>query len=321
MRHIIVSDFGSFIGLSRGLLYIRSKEGKEKRLPLNRVNSVSIAKKGISISSDLIQELSSRGIKLFFLNFKGTAHCSLIGDLRHGVVISKLNQFRYLDSLENRIELSEVFIKSKISNQNSVLKYLNKYHKDENLTLAIQSIDAIKNRLKDSRSIETILGIEGSAAGLYFRSLKKAGLFPPSFSKREKRGATEITNISLNFGYAILSSKILGSIENAGLEPHFGFMHEIRPGKMALVLDLMEEYRAWIVDRAVVKLRSQYINKTELDSNLKRAVIEEINRTLEKKYVYRGKKVMLEHIIQRQVYRFSGHLSGQKKYKPYSFKW
>ena len=47
----------------------------------------------------------------------------------------------------------------------------------------------------------------------------------------------------LNLGYAVLSSTILGAVENAGLEPYLGILHAVRPGKMSLVLDIMEEYR------------------------------------------------------------------------------
>ena len=125
----------------------------------------------------------------------------------------------------------------------------------------------------------------------------------------------------LNLGYAVLSSYILNAIINAGLEPYLGIMHVTRPGKMALVLDIMEEYRAWVVDRAVIKLRSRSEGQKTLEMSLKKALIAEIQKTCAKKYLYRRKKLKLEHIIQRQVYRLCGHFYGEKTYKPYLFKW
>lgn len=95
----------------------------------------------------------------------------------------------------------------------------------------------------------------------------------------------------LNFGYAILSSYILNAITNAGLEPYLGFLHQKRPGKMSLVLDLMEEYRAWVVDRVVIKLREQYKNKQYIDTKLKSILISEIQATIAKKYIYNGKNL------------------------------
>jgi len=38
---------------------------------------------------------------------------------------------------------------------------------------------------------------------------------------------------------------------NAGLEPFAGFLHVDRSGKPSLVLDLMEEFRQPVVDRAI----------------------------------------------------------------------
>ena len=90
---------------------------------------------------------------------------------------------------------------------------------------------------------------------------------------------------------------------------------------MALVLDLMEEYRAWVVDRVVIKLRQQSEGTSLMDKELKKTCINEIQKTCSKTYLYRKKKLKLEHIIQRQVYRLCGHFYGEKKYKAYLFKW
>ena len=138
---------------------------------------------------------------------------------------------------------------------------------------------------------------------------------------REGRGSQEINNSMLNLGYAVLSSYVLNAIINAGLEPYLGVFHRQRPGKMALVLDLMEEYRAWVVDRAVIKLRQQSDGKNELDTKLKKNLIQEIQNTCAKKYLYRKKKLKLEHIIQRQVYRICSYFYDENNYRSYLFKW
>ncbi len=118
-----------------------------------------------------------------------------------------------------------------------------------------------------------------------------------------------------------MSSYVLNAIINSGLEPYLGVLHSNRPGKMALVLDIMEEYRAWVVDRAVIKLRAKTAQKEKLDLSLKKDLISEIQKTCRKKYSYRKKKHKLEHIIQRQTYRLCGHFYEENTYKPYLFKW
>lgn len=318
MKHLIINEFGTFIGLESGRLIVKNKEDK-KYFPLNRLATVSIAKKGISCSSDLIEQFSLRGIKLFFLDFKGVAHSMLVGANQHAVVQARINQYKYIQ--DNSLSLSLKLITAKIKNQRATLSYFNKHHKSDNLQYAINEMKEIVTDIKNAKSLNDILGYEGYAASLYFSALAKDKFFSISFKNREGRGSQEIANSLLNFGYAILSSYILNAITNAGLEPYLGFLHQKRAGKMSLVLDLMEEYRAWVVDRAVIKLREQYKNQASLDTKLKSTLINEIQSTLGKKYFYRGKKIKLEHIIQRQVYRLSGEFAGDHNYKPYIFKW
>ncbi len=319
MKHLVVSEFGSFVGISRGLLVIRNSQKEEKLYPLNRLCSLSIAKKGVSFSSNLIEVFSARGIKLFFLDFRGTSNAVLIGNNRHGVVKARLNQYMYCSG--DTLSLSKIIIEAKIKNQRAVLNYLSKYHKTDILFSSSDRLKNIINSMSHCNTSNELLGLEGTAARIYFEALEKANLFSSTFKFREGRGSQEINNSMLNLGYAVLSSTILGAIENAGLEPYLGILHTIRPGKMSLVLDLMEEYRAWVVDRAVIKLRFTSEGEKTLTPKLKSLLIDEIQKTCSKKYPYNKKKVKLEHIIQRQIYRLSGHFCGNKKYRPYLFKW
>ena len=295
MKHLVVHDFGTLIGLEQGRLVIKTKDEK-KYFPTNRLSTLSIAKKGVSISSDIIEHFALRGIKVFFLDFRKVAYSVLVSSNQHAVVQVRLNQYQYIQN--NAVQLSLIIVKAKIRNQSSTLKYFNKYHKSEIIKKAINELNEIIATLNDviCDNIQIILGYEGYAANIYFAALAKEQFFCETFIKREGRGSTELTNSMLNFGYAILSSYILNAIINAGLEPHLGFLHQIRPGKLSLVLDLMEEYRSWVVDRAVIKLRRQCQANTILDSKLKANLINEIQITMATKYLYYGKNIRLEHI-------------------------
>lgn len=320
MKHLVICDYGSFIGLDKHKISIKNT-GKEQVVsyPLNRLRTLSIAKSGISISSDLIESLSTRGIKTFFLDFRGVAHSAILGQSQHGVVSVRMAQMAFCQN--NTLGLAKKIISAKIKNQRAVLNYLDKYHNSNFLKSAIKELLKNSEQANHAKTITALLGFEGASANSYFQALRKSKLLSSSFKKREGRGSQEINNSMLNLGYAVLSSYVLNAVINAGLEPYLGLLHSKRPGKMALVLDLMEEYRAWVVDRSVIKLRSQSNGKSVLDSNLKKALINEIQKTCSKKYLYYKKKLKLEHIMQRQVYRLCGHFYGEKTYRPYLFKW
>jgi CRISPR-associated protein Cas1 len=53
------------------------------------------------------------------------------------------------------------------------------------------------------------------------------------------------------------------ALEAVGLDPQLGFLHAVRPGRVALALDLMEEFRSVIADRLALTL----INRGQIKTN------------------------------------------------------
>jgi CRISPR-associated protein Cas1 len=100
------------------------------------------------------------------------------------------------------------------------------------------------------------MGVEGNAARVYYEVF--ALLVRPetgfSFPGRVRRPPTDPVNALLSFHYGLVRAMVHGACEQVGLDPYVGFLHGIRPGKPALALDLMEEFRAVLADRAVLTL-------------------------------------------------------------------
>jgi CRISPR-associated protein Cas1 len=269
--------------------------------------------------------------KTLFLDFKNVAHTSLSSTASHAVANVRRAQFLTIDSVYGR-DIAKALIVGKLKNQRATLQYFNKYQKQKNnanitLEKAILSIKTTINSLKDmdlyhqDQWLSTLLGKEGSAANIYFEALKNDLFENQNFVQRKGRGADDIVNSALNYGYAILTSYVWQSVINAGLEPFAGVLHTNRPGKPSLVLDILEEYRAWVVDRNIIKLKSHLIKKTALDTKLKKMIIEAITKTMHKKYQYNKKSLSLQAIMQRQVYKLTGNFMQQNRYKSYIFKW
>lgn len=249
----------------------------------------------------------------------------------HGSVSVRRKQFEFVES-EGAVSLSVSMIVGKVRGQYAVLKYFSKYKKLADreqyriLTDGAERIAEIvalisKESFKRENWKEQLMGYEGSAARIYWKTIVESGLFPESFKGRKGRGARDIVNSALNYGYAILSTVITNAIINAGLEMYVGVLHSSVPGKPALLLDVMEEYRAVVVDRSIVKLRSLMFGRQELDPALKKRIVEEIYRSINRRHPYCGRKIKLESIIQRQVYRLGALFCGRRNYKPLSHRW
>lgn len=330
-KHIYIDDYGTFLGKTSARLTISQNGQLKKEVALSRIKSINILKGGISLSSDLIEACSLRGIKIFFLDFRNIAHTSLSSTASHAVANTRKAQFLTIES-DYCKEIARGLILGKLKNQRATLQYFYKYQKNSSnssskLETAIISIKEVIDSLKTVELknrpdwLNIIMGKEGGVANIYFSAVSSDLLNEIDFKNRIGRGADDIVNSALNYGYAILTSFVWQSVINAGLEPFAGVLHTNRPGKPSLVLDIIEEYRAWVVDRNIIKIKAHLKDKKFLDSPIKKKIIEEINNTMNKKYLYNGKNLSLQSIMQRQVYKLTGAFMQQNNYKSYIFKW
>lgn len=324
-QHLTINEYGQFIGISGNRLVIKSNK-EVKEYALNRIKSIQVAKGGMNLSADAITKCAVRGIKIFIMDFKGEIVSCLSSVKQHAVVKVRQNQFEFLKT-SGRAILSAKVIHGKIRNQRSTLLYFTKHHKNPLIDKTAQQLKLLSIQVKYKNWIDckdwrpVLLGFEGQAARLYWSCMANCGLMPFDFKSRVSRPAIDIGNKALNYGYAILASYVWNAIINAGLEPYAGFFHSKRAGKPSLVLDLMEEYRSWLVDRNIIKYREILTGSNSLDIRTRKKIINSIHRTFQTKYHYKKKKMRLESILQRQVYILAGAFSTDKKYKAYYFKW
>jgi CRISP-associated protein Cas1 len=112
---------------------------------------------------------------------------------------------------------------------------------------------------------------------------------------------------------------------NAGLEPFAGFLHVDRPGKPSLVLDLIEEFRQPVVDRAVVATvtKGARLETREglLTDESRRAVAGAVLERLEGEVGFRGRQHRLKSVIQVQARNVAAFLRDGEPYRPFPFKW
>lgn len=130
------------------------------------------------------------------------------------------------------------------------------------------------------------------------------------FGARSRRPATNETNALLNYGYAILLSKVIGLVLAAGLDPFVGFLHTLRSGRPSLCLDLMEPFRP-IVDQVIIFIiHHELVKKSDfevkkdgvvLGDDAKKVLSGKIIEALMTKYRYSLQMVDLVNEIRQKV--------------------
>ena len=271
MSSLIVDDYGTYLGKhsERVSVRYRDKDREKEEHALMDLDQIVVASRGVSISSDLIQACTERGIEISFLSFNGKPYAKLNSPSLTATVISRREQLAaYHD--ERGLEIAKRFAEGKLRNQINLVRYFGKYRKKQAPKKYAELIDRlakIEGLIDEIQRVQspcvtatgeppidsargTLLNLEGRAGALYWECVQR--LLPSGrFTTRNHRGAADDVNAMLNYGYGILYSQVWSALTLAGLEPFAGFLHVDRPGKPSLVLDFIEEFRQPIVDRVV----------------------------------------------------------------------
>ncbi|HRR29378.1 MAG TPA: CRISPR-associated endonuclease Cas1 [Victivallales bacterium] len=333
---IILSGFGLFLSKRSERLIVKKGQKSIYEFPLFRINEIVVASRGISLSTDLIDEACKRGIRLSFLSGNGRPYAMISSPLLTATVISRREQILAFNDSRG-LEFSKIIVSGKIKNQEKLLRYFGKYLKKSSPE-RFDKINEISDKLKSLQSKvknikannihearESLHGIEGSSGRLYWSGVKEIIGEKTEFFGRIQQGACDQVNSMLNYGYGILYSTVWGAVLNAGLEPFAGFLHTDRPGKPSLVLDLVEEFRQPVVDRVIISHinlgGAVKMSEGLLDAETRKLLGSKILEQLDSIVVFNGKEYKIRSIIQLQARNLASFLRGEKNYKTFSFKW
>lgn len=167
-----------------------------------------------------------------------------------------------------------------------------------------------------------MLNAEGRGAAFSWEAIKKV---VPGFPGREGRGATDFVNSLLNYGYGILYNRVLSAATCAGLVLFASYVHTDRPGKPSLVLDLIEEFRGPVVDRAVLGTLGSGVkvgmDGQKLDEKTRKLVAERVRERLAVCVTHRGRKHTLENVMHIQARSVGSFVREGVLYKPFVGSW
>lgn len=151
----------------------------------------------------------------------------------------------------------------------SLERTLRDHRERVNENMIAEAIDALKTdftKVRTTETIESTMGIEGAGATAYFRVFDQMILRNKEtffFTKRSRRPPLDNVNAMLSFAYSLLVSECASALESVGLDAYVGFLHQDRPGRKSLALDIMEELRPCYADRFVITV----INNRIIDSD------------------------------------------------------
>jgi CRISPR-associated protein Cas1 len=254
---LVVQTAGAQIGQRGDELQVSVKGETVRKLPGQQVRAI-YCYGAVQITAQAAETCLELGIDVSYFSPAGR-FIGLLRGLPASGVDARRGQYRLFELPGVRLQLAREVIRAKIHNQRVMLM-----RNGDAPERVLSLMSGFRDATESARDLTSLLGIEGSAAALYFEQfesmLKQRDDWKFDWRGRNRRPPRDPVNALLSLGYSMLAKELTGVCHSVGLDPFLGFMHQPRYGRPALALDLMEEFRPLVADSVAISL----INRGEL---------------------------------------------------------
>ena len=126
MQPLHITDFGVFLGKHSERLVVRRGKEVLSEHPLALIEQVLVTGRGVSFSSDLIEECCERGIPVTLLSPGGKPYARVAGMVLNATVRTRREQLAaYQDG--RGAGIARAIAAGKVQNQGNLLRYFGKY--------------------------------------------------------------------------------------------------------------------------------------------------------------------------------------------------
>lgn len=308
---VIVGDYGVSAGVKDGMMYIK-RGGEMRTVALGNISQIIVVTGGVSISSSLLRLLAKNNIDLVVFDSSGLPAGRFEPLMKKANVRVRKEQYKAQEDGRG-LHLAKCFAKGKIMNQYYLLKSIAKNRKRKDVLEMAREIKYRADKVEQCKNQEEIINQEAKAAEMYWRGIAE---FYPIDGRKKRYDDPDPFNMMLNYAYSVLMSAVTAAIDLTNLDPFAGFLHSENPRRPALVVDLMEEFRQPVADRAVFRVEPEVKNGL-LTRRTRKEIILEIQKRLETKVTFGNRKLPIEDHILLQARRVEKFLLGKGKYKPF----
>jgi len=260
---LYVQAHGARIGKSGEEFVVTPLEGPKQTARLNQTSQIAIFG-NVQISTQAIQAALGQGIPIVYHSYGGWFYGMTTGLMHKNVELRRL-QYRTAEDAQASLGLARSFVAAKIRNSRTMLRR----NADEVPQHTLNTLRTYADNAMVCESAESLLGIEGSAARLYFESFPRLiktngdgdqdAPMRFDFEGRNRRPPRDPVNALLSLAYAMLAKDLTIALSSVGFDPYLGFYHRPRYGRPALALDLMEEFRPIIADSIVINAINTHV--------------------------------------------------------------
>lgn len=262
MRSLYISQQGCYLSLQQEQILIKQGQTVLDQVQLPLLEQILIFGKS-QVTTQVIRECLRREIPIAYLSRMGYCYGRILPISRGYRSLSRYQQ-QLLST--DRLIVARVIVQAKLRNSRVILQRQQRRRPSEAIAQSIQSLSYLIEQAAQAESIDRLMGLEGAAAASYFNALGECftgdGFV---FVARSRRPPGNPVNALLSFGYQVLWNHLLSLIELQGLDPYHACLHQGTERHAALASDLVEEFRAPMIDSLVLYLVNRGVVNADQD--------------------------------------------------------
>lgn len=254
---LYVQEQGAYVTKSGECIHVKTIDKQVKKIRLIDISEITLFG-NVQVTTPAIRELCNRNIPICYMTYGGW-FTGMTSGLSHKNVELRIGQHRRYEKKSASMAIAREIVFAKIKNCATMLRRNHKSPPKDK----IDELDGFAERARTTRQYETLLGIEGMAARIYFsefNGMVKSESTYFEFTGRNRRPPKDPINAILSFLYAMLTRQATTTVSRVGFDPYLGYLHMPKYGKPALALDLIEEFRPIVADSVCITL----INNVEI---------------------------------------------------------
>lgn len=333
MPAVYVTESGARVEKEYQRLLVTKDDEVLLSVPFQQVTLLVLVGAGVGVTTPALHALLAQGTPLWLVRRSG----DLIGHLAPPVSANlTLRRAQYQRCVEPafQLEVGRAILAAKLHNQR-VLALRIARRDPQVVDEALATLRANEEALAAAPDSASLLGLEGSAAKAYFSVYRQA--FSPDwhFDNRNRRPPRDPINALLSLGYTLLVNVLMAALESVGLDPYQGILHAEARNRPALALDLLEEFRAPLVDSLALALtRRRMIAPTDFETEpadppgaegvvltppALRIYLREFGDRLESQVKANGltRPLSYRKLFEVQAHRLVQAIEGKKEYCPF----
>lgn len=252
LKTLYLLKHGAVLGKESERFTLRYRGELLQEIPAIHVDQVMVFGNA-QITTQAMQFSLRQRIPIFLLSGKGYYY-GVVDSFDTEPVLLHRQQFLQAADAPFCLRLASAIVQGKLANSRLLLRRFSRNRPAPVLITSAEQISTMIRQSQKAENLEQLRGYEGHAARIYFQAFASALEPHWRFNGRNKNPPLDPVNALLSYGYTLLFYNVYSFLRARGLNPHVGFLHPLRQGHPALASDMMEEFRALIVDSVVFNI-------------------------------------------------------------------